>query len=208
MIAVKFRITGSCRALAILVLCVLPMSSAFAGGYVFAGATNGVDVIAHPSPYTGTGGVITVRICVVPGSPNASLIESAIQNNIAVLNQMLPTIGNLHRQASNNIPSGQIDFESVSLHEIGHCVGLSHVNVSTESGLTGNDRNYTKSTNGGNNVYDIAPGLDGIIGSADDIRGDDVNLIFFNRANNDPFSLASIAQAITIRIHSHNKIER
>ena len=168
-----------------------------AGGYVFAGETNGVDVIAHPSPYTGSGGVITVRICVVPGSPNANQIEAAIQNNVAVLNQMLPTLGNLKRNAKNNIPSGFLDFESVSLHEIGHCLGLSHVNASSESGLSGNNLNYTKATNGVNNVFDIDAGADGVIGSADDVRGDDVNLIFFNRANNDPFSIPAVVDSTT-----------
>ncbi len=190
--------SGVGRLVAGLGLCgLLSSPSVQAGGYIFAGEANGVDVVAHPSGYTGSGGVITVRVCIVPGSPNASQIEAAIRNNIAVLNQMVPTLGNLKSGANNNIPAGSIDFESVSLHEMGHCLGLSHVNAATESGLSGSNRNYTKATDGVNNVYDIDPGVDGVIGSADDVRGDDVNLIYFNRANNDPFTLASPVDATT-----------
>jgi len=73
------------------------------------------------------------------------------------------------------------------LHELGHSIGLAHVNAASESGLTGADRNYTKTTNGANNTFDLDAGPDGVRGSHDDLRGDDVNLNYFRIADNDPF---------------------
>ncbi|RMG57903.1 MAG: hypothetical protein D6722_24220 [Bacteroidetes bacterium] len=81
---------------------------------------------------------------------------------------------------------------------MGHSLGLAHVNLATESGLpAGPDRNYTKSTDGINNTFDITIGGDALRGSADDIRGDDVNLHYFRMADNDPFGLAATVDATT-----------
>ena len=160
-----------------------------AGAYVFSGEANGVKLVTHPPSYTGVGGELTVRVCIAPGSDNALAMEYPVQNNIAVYNQLLPTTNNLKRNTNNNIPSGFLDFESVALHEIGHCLGMAHINAATESGLTGGQQNYTKATKGVNGNFDLDNGLDGEVGSSDDIRGDDVNLVFFRKSNNDPFTI-------------------
>ena len=168
-----------------------------AGAYIFADEVNGVDIVTHPSPYTGSGGTVTVRVCIDPTSPNAAEMEYAVQNNIAVYNQLSPMLANLKQGGSNNIPSGQLDFESVALHEIGHCLGMAHINAASESGLTGNQQNYTKATDGVNNVLDLNAGADGVIGSSDDIRGDDVNLLWFRKSNNDPFTIDGVIDSMT-----------
>jgi hypothetical protein len=154
-----------------------------AGAYIHAGEGNGLDVINHPSGYTGTGGVLNVGVCIDPDSLNAEQLVIPIKNNIAVWNDLQPVASNVQY---NVLPSGYLDAESVLLHEVGHCIGLAHVNAASESGLSVND--YTKATDGANNVFDVAPGPDGVVGSYDDVRGDDVNLHWFNPAN-DPFQL-------------------
>lgn len=182
---------------------ILHSSLSYAGGYIFAGTSNGLDVITHPTGYNGTGGVVTVRVCINPASAHATEMEYAIQNNIAVYNQLTPTLDNLQRNGNNNIPSGSLDFESVALHEIGHCLGMSHVNLSSESQLTGSKQNYTKSTTGAgvstdpDKGYDLNAGADGVIGSSDDIRGDDENLIYFRRSNNNPFTIDTVIDSTT-----------
>jgi hypothetical protein len=169
---------------------------ATAGAYIFA-EDYGEDIILHPSGYSGTGGTLTIRICITPNTYNAAAMEIPVQNNINIYNALQPTTGNLVSGAANNIPSGALDFESVSLHEIGHCLGMAHVNLASESGLSEPDRNYTISTTGNNATYDVNAGTDGVRGSSDDIREDDINLHWFNRSTNDPFTIDSPVDAGT-----------
>jgi hypothetical protein len=157
-----------------------------AGAFIFSGESNGVDVITHPIGYDGTGGVISVSVCIDPTSTNAANMVNSVQNAIATWNELVATSPNLLFGANNDVPATQNDFESVVLHELGHCIGLAHPNAATESGLAGNNRNYTKATDGADDSFDLNSGGDGIIGSADDVRGDDVNLHWYVDADNDP----------------------
>lgn len=172
-------------------------TQAFAGAFIFAGESNGEDVVTHPTGYFGSGGHVEVSVCIEPKSSNAMQMVPSVQKAVSTYNALAPTTGNLKMGASNDIPSGFVDFESTLVHEIGHCVGLAHVNAATESGLSGSNRNYTKATNGANNVYDIDPGVDGIIGSDDDVRGDDDNLHWFVKATNDPFAMPVTVDSTT-----------
>jgi hypothetical protein len=70
--------------------CVILCSKGFAGGFIFAGESNGVDVIAHPTSYTGPGGTLTVRVCIAPNSANAAAMEIPVQNNITIYNRLQP----------------------------------------------------------------------------------------------------------------------
>jgi len=169
-------------------------SNVEAGAFLFAGAS-AIDRITHPPGYTGTGGSLSVNVCIVPGSPNATSMERSVQNAIAYWNKLQPTTSNLR----NHLPGGtnHAGMESIFVHELGHCIGLAHPNFSTESGKFGDERNYTKSTQGANTTFDINPGADGIIGSADDARGDDKNLHWFRINNNNPFSIGSIIDTST-----------
>lgn len=181
----------------ILILLLGTSDALYAGAYIFADENNGVDLVTHPSTYTGTEDVVTVRVCIDPSSPNAIDMEYSVQNNINVYNQLAPTLDNLKSGGNNNVPSGALDFESVALHELGHCLGMAHINAATESGLTGNNQNYTRATDGVDNVLNVNAGPDGIIGSSDDVRGDDGNLVWFGRSNNDPFTVDSVIDSTT-----------
>jgi len=99
-------------------------SSLVAGSYIFAGDANGVDLILHPTGYAGAGGVLNLNVCITPGTPNEVAMEQSVRNIIAVYNQRLATTGNLR---TNFLPNGVLDFESVALHELGHCIGKAQV---------------------------------------------------------------------------------
>lgn len=147
-----------------------------------------VNVITHPFGYTGAGRELPVTVGIKAGTPHSFEMEISLLNAIRVWNELIPTWGNVNKTGSN-VPPGQFDFESVLLHELGHCIGLDHPNLASESGLSGADRDYTKTTRGADGVYNLAPGADGVIGSNDDERGDDVNLHWFRKANNNPFTI-------------------
>lgn len=174
--------TASAIGLSVLIA-VSTASRVDAGAFVVSGEANGLDVISHPVGYNGTGGALIVSVCIDPTSANAADMVIPTQNIINTMNDLAPTAPNI---VSGTIP-GQIDWESVALHELGHCgFALAHVNAASESGLTGNNQNYTKATDGANNSFDIDDGVDAIIGSADDVRSDDVNLHWFRLGTNDP----------------------
>ena len=158
-----------------------------AGSFIAASESRGVDMITHPAGYnfSGTNNDLTIKVCIDANSPNKADMEQSVRNIIETYNQLQPTTGNLR---FDKISGSRVDFESVALHELGHCIGKAHVNLASESGLTEPDRNYTKSTDGGT-AFDIAPGVDGVRGSADDVRGDDVNLHWYRIANNNPFTM-------------------
>ena len=84
------------------------------------------------------------------------------------------------------------DIESVTLHEMGHSLGLAHTNLASESGFTPPQSEATSAFKNNDGAYNVNPGADGVYGSSDDIRGDDLNLNYFNPSNN-PFILATPA---------------
>ena len=182
--------------LALVLVLYLFICPAQSGVFEFADEVNGVDTITHPTGYAGFGADLVVTVGVSPSSPNADVMEISIRNAINTWNFLIPTIGNIIT-TNNNVPPNQFDFESVALHELGHCIGLAHPNLATESGLTGSDKNFTSTTRGANNEFDLGSGADGVIGSDDDLRGDDVNLHWFNIENNNPFVVANVVDRTT-----------
>ena len=163
-------------------------------GYIFAVNQNNPDLIMHSSNYNGTGGVLDVTVGIDSSSVFASQMEVSVQNVISTWNGLVPTTNNVN---FGTISNSQIDFESVLLHELGHSLGLAHVNLASESGLSGADQNYSKTSKGANGVYNLNPGADGVIGSADDIRGDDVNYNFFEIGVNNPFTVNAVVDSTT-----------
>lgn len=167
-----------------LVLLSMPTSQLRAQSFIFAGEANGLDIITHPSGYNGTGGILNVTVGIDPTSINYSDMIVSTRNVLHTWNSQVVTTGNI----SFGLPSGDFDFESVLLHEMGHSIGLGHVNIGAQTGVSASDRNYSYSSNGSDNVFNFDAGLDGVIGSSDDVRGDDDNLNYFNSLNN-PFVL-------------------
>ncbi|MEM6638261.1 MAG: hypothetical protein AAF610_00020 [Pseudomonadota bacterium] len=163
-------------------------NTALAGAYVGSDQL-GPDAIVHPSGYTGAGGTLEVNVCISPDTADLEDLLIPVQNVVATVNAMTPTTGNLISGGANDIPSNAVDAESALLHEVGHCIGLAHPNLASESGLTGAARDYTKTTRGGDGSFDLNDGADNVIGSSDDLRGDDVNLHWFRLSNNNPFTI-------------------
>lgn len=183
-------------ATAVVTSALLIPASAQAGGYVFSRNNPGiVGLTTHPTGYNGTGGTLDVNVCIVPGT-NDTEMEQSIINNIAIWNKNQSTTSNLR----TTLPSDNglaVDFESVALHEVGHCVGLSHPNLATESGVIAANRDYTASIEGPNGTFNLGLGADGIQGSPDDVRGDDINMHFFYSATNNPFSEQAVIDSTT-----------
>lgn len=164
-----------------------------AGAFVFAGEANGVDVVTHPPNYTGVGGVVTVSVCIDPASANAAAMVIPVKNIVSVINGFVPKTPNLLFGANNDIPAGQFDFESLTLHEFGHCLSLAHPNQGVKTGVSGADTNATQSTDGFDNMFNFNAGVDTVDGSSDDVRGDDINLHYFETNLNNPFLLGGKA---------------
>lgn len=175
----------------------------YAGSFIFSGESNGIELITHPSGYDGTGGVLTVGVCIEASSPNAANMVRPVNNIVNTFNKNQAIEENLYLGSTNNIPVNFFDFESVALHEVGHCIGLAHPNAALESGLNGANLNYTKATDGANNVFDINSGVDTVIGSSDDVRGDDVNLHWFKNVDNNPCNIyGGTADSTTFSLNS------
>lgn len=166
------------------------------GVFEFADEVHGVDTITHPVGYTGNGADLVITVGISPLSLHIDAMEVPVRNVINTWNRLIPTTGNVLIE-SNGMLHNQFDFESVALHELGHCLGLGHPNLASESGLSGDDRNFTKATRGANNNFDLNSGIDGVVGSSDDLRGDDVNLHWFHKESNNPFMLAQVIDITT-----------
>jgi hypothetical protein len=164
------------------------------GAFIFAIDNDQVGgtprTLTHSPGYTGVGGTLTVTVCIANDSESKALLRDPVLNAIDRFNQGVPVIGNLREGGDNDIPSGAIDVESTIFHELGHCQGLAHPNMASESGNVGvssADWEYTKSTPNGQ--FDFGLGPDGLRGSPDDLRGDDTNFHWFEVGVNNPFRL-------------------
>lgn len=154
------------------------------------------DDILHPYLYTGTGGVRTVRVCIDPASLFKTQMAPGLQLAIQTVNELQHTTTNLVAPSSE-VPVDANDFVSVALHELLHCVaGIGHVNFDAQ--VTGDLPSYSTNSFGGpNGTLNLAPGSDSTYGTADDPRGDDINLFWFNRSSNNPFSVAATVDETT-----------
>lgn len=186
----------SVRALSIAVTAASP--SLYSGAFITGGDSLGIDSVTHAYGYTGGANQnLTVKVCIVPGSPNSSVMEIPVKNTINTINAQQSASPNLLFGTDNNLPFSNFDFESVALHEMGHCMGLAHTN---RGGGSSQSTRYTNSTRGVNGAFDDSPGNDGVIGSSDDIRGDDTNLHWFDIASNNPFTEVAISDGSTMSV--------
>ncbi|HET6604281.1 MAG TPA: hypothetical protein VFG21_08720 [Xanthomonadaceae bacterium] len=144
------------------------------------------DQVVHPTGYAGVAAELDVTVCLDPNNlPQSGDPEQAIRNAIAEFNRNQGMTGNV---VSN--PSPGSDFESVLLHEIGHCIGMDHpVFGPSEVGSGSPQLYFANAFGGGNNAFDTAANTDGQRGTRDDIRGDDINLNWFRKGVNDPWAV-------------------
>lgn len=175
------------------------MGSAQAG--TFLASESLPDRVMHPAK-TELGGSVTLNVCLDPaqlptvtGDPQTDSPDQAIRNALARFNAMQPVTGNVLGAAGQGVTGGSFDFESVMMHELGHCVGLDHNVIGpseaacsiTSTCSTSTSIFATMSNEGNNGNFDVLAGVDGMRASRDDLRGDDANRHWFRKNINNPF---------------------
>lgn len=179
----------------------LLVGEAYAGVYIFTTHFDNAEMVTHPPGYDGTQEELVVSVCIDPESEARDELVIPLENVIRSWNGLEATTGNRSLPADNNVPSDHVDVESVLLHEIGHCIGLGHPNLDNMSGVEPNERRFTNSKEGANESWDLDSGSDGVQGSSQDERGDDVNLHWFAKAHNDPFVVEDVVDLSTYSVH-------
>jgi len=181
--ACRIRSTAFVPALLVLLLAGAAPAKAFT--FLSADDSSIDEAVNHQIGYQGTGGSLEITVGLDPITADLAQFVIPTINTIDTWNELTPQLGNIERGA---LPFRSFDFESVLIHEMGHAMGLDHPNLASESGLPQADRDFVKSRRGPNNTFDLDAGADGILGSNDDLRGDDVNLQWFRSGLNDPFA--------------------
>jgi hypothetical protein len=114
----QFSVGAACVALT---MAIGGARDAHSFAYIFSG-----DLITHALGYTGVGGTINITVGIDTTSDFAVDMIILTQNVVNSWNGLLPTTGNLN---SIGISGTQVDYESTLLHEMGHSLGLAHVNA-------------------------------------------------------------------------------
>lgn len=201
----------------LLALCAACMAAPAMAGTFIDFSSPDAGAIMHPDSYNGVGGEYVVTVCLNPAkkptpavNPEDDDPEQALRNVVAEFNRLQGTSGNVVNAAAEGVPLGRPDFESVAVHELGHCIGLDHntIGPSEVAELGGCDENggtpapscssnearqlryFANSYNGPNALMNVDDGADNARGSRDDIRGDDLNRNWFRIGSNDPFEVA------------------
>ena len=65
---------------------------------------------------------MNISVGIDPASANATAMTTSVQNIVNTVNGLVATTGNLVSGGSNNIPSTDVDFESIALHEVIHAL--------------------------------------------------------------------------------------
>lgn len=150
-------------------------AATLAGSFSGAGESNGLDLIRHPESYDGSGGLAHLTFCLDPTTAPESA-EIPLQRVLERWNQAISSTGNLQ---SGLVPGNALDFQSVAMRGVGICLGL-------DSPADGSG--FANATNGIDDTFTLDAGPDQVAGSADDLRGDDENLVWFRIADNLPFA--------------------
>ena len=177
------RVSTRCRAclLGISMPLLLPLGS-WAGS--FGGSAE--DRVRHPSSYDGSGTTLSLSFCL---DPKTAPVEAGpgLQAALASWNAPAGTTGNI--KPALGVPGDRLDFESAALRGIGLCLGLDDPSDSV---------GYARAARGGNGVFDRDAGSDGVPGTADDGRGDDLSWVWYRLADNSPFLETPTADASTM----------
>ncbi len=162
--------------------------------------------MVHPKGYEPGVTNLTLRVCIDDTLPVAERlqIQAPVERAITTWNGLTPEVGTCAPCpfAADPAPGGPWDFETVVLHELGHCaLGLAHVDYVHPLGFL---TRYTTSTRDTEPVNTSQPGPDGERGSRDDIRPQGTaqnpanqNLHWFKKADNNPSSIATMVDATT-----------
>lgn len=195
------RLPVLCPALLATLCAQLLCAQAQAGAYIVADESN-LDIRSHARNFNGLGGELEpIRVC-LDVQENAALAiqaEPAVKNVITTFNRFRSLARNTYASGADaDVPANAYDLESTLLHEMLHAHGLAHPHHADEAGLTGDAYYGTKSADGPNNVWNQGAGTDGVHGSADDVRGDDINLHWYQRGVNDPGALPGVVDESTM----------
>lgn len=152
------------------------------------------EAVTHPTGYDGTSGHLAITVGIDPQTAISQELEVPVKNVITIYNGLHPTTGNMD---TSEVPGGEFDFETRLSYVMGLALGLGNSNLAVRAGSF-DDAAYTNSNEGPNGSFDLSPGADGIKGSADDLRNNDVNLVYFRKSDTDPFApLPAIVDSTT-----------
>jgi hypothetical protein len=150
----------------------------------------------HPGfAYQGVGGRVDIPLC-----PTQQMYV-ATRNVAAKYNRRADGLDNVARPGDPEFPpAGALSVEHLLLHELGHAVGLDHPSEEVVSiGGSAQHQGIAPAGRGPNGVLDAAPGPDGIYGTEDDVRGDDVNRTPFPvGGENSPFEVPAIVDDLSM----------
>lgn len=173
------------------------------GAGSFIGATEDFPNRLLHQNYTGVGGEqsdITVCVDISVNPALAIAAEPAIHNVIATYNRFQGLAEHTYAfWPDHSADAARPDFESVLLHEFMHVHGLDHPqHANNPAGGGAYVYDATRSTDGANDVLDHLGDVDGIPGSADDQRGDDLSLNWYVSGVNDPGVVPVVVDSTTM----------
>lgn len=194
------------KALATALVATLVMATSTHAG-VFLNGTAGK--VTHGGAYTGSSGERVVDVCLDPTAlPMVGDPTQATANVVAEFNRFQGQLGNVTNAAAAGVPVGQVDYQSILLHEMGHCVGLDHnvlgpSEVGCSVGMAGTCNNsptifFTNTFIPGNpgSIGVTSAGADGARATGDDVRST-ANRHWFRAGVNNPFVEPATADRTT-----------
>ncbi|MDF1656883.1 MAG: hypothetical protein P1U58_04680 [Verrucomicrobiales bacterium] len=158
--------------------------------FTYVTAKSDAEIIVHPAGYEGRGGELVVTLGLHPDFADLEdEIAFSAEHVAAIWDSLLVWEENLG--PSIEIPKiGGTDFFGTLIHEFGHTLGIAHPTLmANEVNASRGRGKFSMAEPGPNGKFDIDEGPDGIRGSSDDDRGDDINTVYFKKSDNNPFSL-------------------